>query len=377
MPAETLCAVLAACFMIGWNVMVTEERPTRDSGSLWRPRRRHERRHRLSRRRGRRSHRRPSPSTDRSAQYQNPNSTSINTPSEEGGAVGDKSEGQEEEEDCLAAVAGPCEKPPTAPASLGHRSPVSPTAAAAAAAAATSSPGSLPLPSSSPPPPQAMFQDLVLILDAPALPPPPWKLPNLPEEMDVDTSSTADIMTMSPSRGGCDLSPGFHLSAPWSPPARRGSWGAGNGLPRHLHHYRASPLGNRPRTFSEYSAAPPSADSPVPPLLQERSVSASTGLSEAAAADAAAAWRRPGGEAEEVGGVRLGGRTRSFTCGSRDVESFADWSGGGGDEGSVMGEAACVSPPGDKVGGVENGGVGRPVSPFHRRRRRSRPYFGR
>lgn len=23
-PVETLCAVLAACFMIGWNVMVTE-----------------------------------------------------------------------------------------------------------------------------------------------------------------------------------------------------------------------------------------------------------------------------------------------------------------------------------------------------------------
>lgn len=30
-----------------------------------------------------------------------------------------------------------------------------------------------------------VFHDLVLILDAPALPPPPRKLPNLPEEMDV------------------------------------------------------------------------------------------------------------------------------------------------------------------------------------------------
>ena len=84
---------------------------------------------------------------------------------------------------------GSCLTPSTAPGSfLGNDSPVSPANAAAAPAAATglSSPGPL-----SPPQQQQqpiVFQDLVLILDAPALPPPPWKLPNLPEEVDVDVS---------------------------------------------------------------------------------------------------------------------------------------------------------------------------------------------
>lgn len=190
--------------------------------------------------------------------------------------------------------------------------------------------------------------------------------------MKPQTSSTADNTTLSPTRG-CDLSPGFHLSAPWSPSARRG-------LPRN--HPRASPLGNRPRTFSEYSAGPPSAGSSAPQLLQERSASASAGLS---AAEAGAEWRR-GGREEEEGDPRLGTRARSFTCGSRDRDPFGGWSIDGREEEPVAGGggggvavASCVSPAGGgggKVGG-ENGGIGRPASPFHRRRHRSRPYFGR
>ena len=207
-------------------------------------------------------------------------------------------------------------------------------------------------------------------------------------------------MTLSPSRGGggetgCDLSPNFHLSAPFSPPPRRGSWGGsgsggggggGGGAPPRRHHRYASPLGNRPRTFSEYSAGPLSGGSPVPPLLQERSASANTGLS----SSTAGAWGANGsGEEAEP---RLEVRARSFTCGSRDVDPFADcrWSVGAGagtggpekeageeeEEGGGMGMGMGM---GGKAGGGggENGGFGLPVSPFHRRRHRSRPYFGR
>lgn len=122
-------------------------------------------------------------------------------------------------------------------------------------------------------------------------------------------------------------------------------------------------------------------------------MSANTGLPEAAATTGAV-WGAGGGA--EVGHLRLGTRALSFTCGSRGVDTFADWSGGGGggdgmqeeagsggggDEGSVMGAADCVSPlgggGGGKVCGAQNGGAGRPVSPFHSRRHQSRPHFGR
>lgn len=197
-------------------------------------------------------------------------------------------------------------------------------------------------------------------------------------------------MTLSPPTG-CDLSPGFHLSAPWSPLARRGSWGGGSGTPRHRR--RASPLGNRPRTFSEYSAGPPSVGSPVPPHLQERSASANdAGLS--FSSSSSAVWGRGGGgededEDEDEGGRggRGGGgggerRARSFTCGSGNRDPFAGWAGIGGrveEEEAVAVAAAATGKSGGGGGKVdgENGGIGRPASPFHRRHHRSRPYFGR
>lgn len=72
----------------------------------------------------------------------------------------------------------PCRTPSTAPASA-DRFPLSP--ADAETETETARERELPRPPPlSPPPP---FRDLVLILDAPALPPAPWKLPNLPEEV--------------------------------------------------------------------------------------------------------------------------------------------------------------------------------------------------
>lgn len=86
----------------------------------------------------------------------------------------DEGEGEEEEEQkhCCGPARRPCAISTTTPTSA-DRCPVSPAIG----------PGGGGLsPGLSPP---AVFNDLVLILDAPALPPPPWKLPNLPEEIDV------------------------------------------------------------------------------------------------------------------------------------------------------------------------------------------------
>lgn len=164
------------------NDHFSKERPR---GSLLRPRRRHQRLRQPRRRRG---HHGSAPSPwARSAQKHN-NLLLSSSADESEGEEEDGGE-REEEEDCCSAVPEPCRTPSTAPASLGLRSPVSP---ATAAAAAVSSPGPLsPMSPLSPPPPPVVFQELVLILDAPALPPPPWKLPNLPEETDVSWRTSA------------------------------------------------------------------------------------------------------------------------------------------------------------------------------------------
>ncbi|CAM9530817.1 unnamed protein product, partial [Scytosiphon promiscuus] len=358
MPAATIYAVLTAAAMIGWNVVVTEGREKRPHRPYSRPRskrrfRRFGRRHRQQRR--------DKWSSAEQASSSSPTSSSSSSSSSSTTAAATtttataactrttprhlqrqkqhqlqqrrqqerKRTAREGEPASYAAAAAcrPCGTPVTAPASA-DRCPVSPAAAVAVAAGT---------PSSSPP---VEFQDLVLILDAPAMSPPPWKLPNLPEEV-IDASVTDNLVDPnqspsppSPSAGGCDLSPGFHLSAPWSPLGRRNSWGRNSGGGGNSRHRRRSvPLGNRPRTFSEYSAAEScesgSSSQAPPPLLRERparsaSAGAGAGLWSATATATAAAW---GGWKER--------RARSYTCGSHVAMGdggsghrgpFADWS---------------------------------------------------
>ncbi|CAB1114630.1 unnamed protein product [Ectocarpus sp. CCAP 1310/34] len=217
----------------------------------------------------------------------------------------------------------------------------------------------------------AVFNDLVLILDAPALPPAPWKLPNLPEENDASCTggTTTDL---SPSRG-CDLSPGFHLSAPWSPSKGRARYDR-----------RRSPVSNRPRTFSEYSAGPVSGPVPPPSLLHERSTSDGPGLSIVTWASLSLAGEGGGG-----GGGLRDRRTRSFTYGGRDRDLFAEWSGGIGgcpareesrsrsdasrnvhlpkaSGGSPSGSGKVDSGGGERVEGSSAGGSRSPLRECHR-----------
>ncbi|CAM9632683.1 unnamed protein product, partial [Pylaiella littoralis] len=265
-----LCAALATCSMIGWNIMVTErECACRPPHRRRRSYRRRRRRSSLDRRSCHRA------SCDRSVEAITATTgtidTNTNTDTPPRSENGDNVEREEEKEKCCATATTtitattttacpPCAIPSTEPPSVG-RCPVSPGIEPRDGAL---SPAEL----SSP----VVFNDLVLILDAPALPPPPWKLPNLPEEMDVSASTDNMTLDSDPSLApnDCDLCPEFHLSAPWSPRARRSCMGN--------ERRRSSPLGNRPRTFSEYSAGPSSGSSPPSPLLSERSSSVGAGL---------------------------------------------------------------------------------------------------
>lgn len=172
-----------------WCMFATSPQDRPNGSSLWRPRRRHQR-HCRRHRRGPRTQRSSSSSSSplSSARWDHEKTTARRaTASNNPYPPSEREEAAVEREgDCCCCLdaAGPCGTPSTAPVSVGNRSPVPPPAAVAA-----SSPGPGPLSSSPPPPPPPIvFQDLVLILDAPALPPPPWKLPNLPEEMDADVS---------------------------------------------------------------------------------------------------------------------------------------------------------------------------------------------
>lgn len=59
----------------------------------------------------------------------------------------------------------------------------------------------------------------------------------------TDTAENSSPASGDQEPAGCDLSPDFHLSAPWSPIRRKGV-------------LKSHSFGNRPRTFSEYSAGP-------------------------------------------------------------------------------------------------------------------------
>ena len=126
---------------------------------------------------------------------------------------------------------------------------------------APKTPTSTPTPTPHPRPPTFTPQPLLPTPD-------PAPRPCLSSQTSLESAKATTVV--SPSKG-CDLSPGFHLSAPWSPPPRRG-------VPRR------NSRGNRPRTFSEYSAGPSSSGglSSSPPLTHRgRTVSVASGLAAA------------------------------------------------------------------------------------------------
>ncbi|CAN0252727.1 unnamed protein product, partial [Ectocarpus sp. 12 AP-2014] len=167
MPAITLAAVLttaAAVSAASLNCFVAANQQQRGAASHGRPPHRRRRHYQVNRQQQQRRRRqRPSAGGGVSCGSSAEEATSNAAPTQD-----EEDERNEEEEDCSSCYGE--------------------VAAAAAVPSRGVMAGGVPddgRPES--PASPAVFNDLVLILDAPALPPAPWKLPNLPEENDVST----------------------------------------------------------------------------------------------------------------------------------------------------------------------------------------------